>query len=139
MQLLVVKDNGVTNELVEMSQRGTGFSAEDISVARTQAEGLRLIESVIPGIAIVDPHLTHDENLEDGIEFIRVLRARHRDCIVICLTMRGSNELSVRAFAAGAHDYIDFSWPRVNLWRLLIQKLIVWRGVAERNAGSSGD
>jgi len=130
MKLAVIKDNGTTEEVVRLAQ-DAGFAADDILVARSQEEALSLLEKLIPDIAVVDPHLTpHNERLEDGIDVIRTLRGKSKECIIICFTMGSNTELGVRALQAGAQDYIDASWPRVNWCALLREKLILWRDVA---------
>ncbi|MDD4627869.1 MAG: response regulator [Candidatus Peribacteraceae bacterium] len=134
MKLAVIKDNGTTKEVVRLAQ-DAGFAAEDILVARSREEALTLLEKLIPDVAVIDPHLTpHNERLEDGIDVIRTLRGKSKECIIICFTMGSNTELGVRALQAGAQDYIDASWPRVNWCSLLRERLNMWRGVALERA-----
>lgn len=113
-----------------------GFAETEIDEAWTAEEALAKIREAIPDIAVVDPHLTEDERLEDGIEVIGRLRAVSRDCIIVCLTACGTtdNAMGIRALRAGANDFIDMSWPGVNWYQLLLEKLKIWKGVLERRA-----
>lgn len=126
--LAIIKDNGSTKHVVRCAQE-TGFAPENIHIAQSAGEALALIQRIIPDIAVVDPHLTDNERLEDGIEVIKTLRGLHRQCIIICLTMRGTPELGIRAMLAGANDHIDVSWAYINWYELLKQKLDLWKGV----------
>ena len=113
MKLAVIKDDDAIEHVVELA-REAGYAPEDILTARNRSEAMALIEQLIPDIAVVDPHLTNDEQLEDGIEVFGTLRQKSKICIIICLTGDGTISLGVRALKAGAQDHIDMSWPRVN-------------------------
>ncbi|MDD4287103.1 MAG: response regulator [Candidatus Peribacteraceae bacterium] len=126
--LAIIKDNGAATEVARIA-REAGVAPEDIFVARTKADALALIQKLIPDFAVVDPHLTEDERLEDGIEIIKTLRGLSRQCIIICLTMQGTPELGIRALLVGANDHIDVSWAYINWHELLRQKLDLWKGV----------
>jgi len=131
MKLAVIKDDDAIEHVVELA-REAGYAPEDILTARNRSEAMALIEQLIPDIAVVDPHLTNDEQLEDGIEVIGTLRQKSKICIIICLTGGGTISLGVRALKAGAQDHIDMSWPRVNWCVLLREKLKIWKAVSLR-------
>jgi len=130
LTLAIIKDDDPKN-LVRCA-REAGFAEKDMHVAQDQRSALDLIRTLIPDIAIVDPHLTENERLEDGIDVIRTLRNMRRQCIIICLTSCGTPALGARALSAGANDHIDMSWPSINWYELLREKLVLWQGVVMR-------
>lgn len=129
MKLAIIKDDDAIRYVVDLA-RDAGFAPEDTLTARNQTEAMALIERLIPDIAVVDPHLSDDERLEDGIEVIDALRQRSETCIIICLTGSGTTNLGVRALKAGAQDHVDMSWPHVNWCVLLREKLKIWKAVS---------
>jgi CheY-like chemotaxis protein len=116
LKIAIVKDNSFTESVV-WAARDLQFPPEDIRVARNKGWALTLIREAIPDIAIVDPHLTEDLRLEDGIEVIEVIRAIEaqqkaaRACYIILLTGDSpppdDNGLKDRALAAGANAYLS--------------------------------
>lgn len=128
MKLVIIKDNGMTEHVADIAKEA-GIAPEDILIARDRAEALALIAKVLPDIAVVDPHLTKNERLEDGLGVIQALRKASRTCIILCLTTRGSTDLGVRAYESGADDYIDLDRSYVNGWEDLRARLKIARGV----------
>jgi len=126
--LAIIKDNGAAQDAAHYAVEA-GFRPEDISIAQDEPSAMAFLEQCIPDIAIVDPHLTHNERLEDGIRVIAAIRARSRDCIIICLTTSGSTELGVRAYTQGANDYIDLDRSYVSGWADLRERLRIALGV----------
>lgn len=130
MELFVIKDNGMTQHVVALAQEA-GFRPEEISIAQDEQSAMELMKKKKPDIAVVDPHLTRNELNEDGIRVIAVLRQEFRDCVIICLTTRGSTKLGVRARMHGANDYIDLERSYVNGWEDLRERLKIEHGVLE--------
>jgi DNA-binding response OmpR family regulator len=135
MELFVIKDNGMTQRVVELAQEA-GFSPEEISVAQDEQSAMKLMKRKKPDIVVVDPHLTRNELNEDGVRVIAVLRQEFRDCVIICLTTRGSTKLGIRARMQGANDYIDLERSYVNGWEDLRERLKIERGILELRQSS---
>ncbi|MDD4318771.1 MAG: response regulator [Candidatus Peribacteraceae bacterium] len=131
MEILIVRDDSEGRQSIIDIALDAGFLSENIRATASEAESLAIMRSFVPDMAVVDPHLTKDERFENGLNVIRKALQFNRQCIALCVTLRGERELGVRAFQAGAKDYVDLSWPRINGWELLRQKLQVWKGVLE--------
>lgn len=137
MDILIVRDDepGLAEDI--RIAREAGFSDEQIATARDEHSALQAIRTVVPSIAVVDVHLSLHAEQEEGLRVIRDLIAYHRGCVVICVTASGSNEIGARAIGAGARDYIDLDWPRVNGYELLREKLILWKALLESRGGDA--
>lgn len=79
---------------------------EVVGEAANASEGLKLLETAHPDIAIVDIGLPD----KDGIELTRQIKSSHQDgeglqTKVLILTLRDNKEAVLAAFAAGADSY----------------------------------
>ena len=79
---------------------------EVVGEAANASEGLKLLETSHPDIAIVDIGLPD----KDGIELTRIIKSSHKNgegvpIKVLILTLRDNKEAVLAAFAAGADSY----------------------------------
>jgi DNA-binding response OmpR family regulator len=98
-RILVVEDDAQIASLLmlELGRRGyslriTGTAAEALTLARTWAPSLMLLDLGLPD--------------RDGAEMLREMRARGDELPVICLTARDQRIDRIGGLRAGADDYI---------------------------------
>jgi len=139
MELLVARDDESGREMTVKIARMVGFKPEDIFPAETEEKSLAIICTRKPLIAVIDPHLSCDDRLEDGLHVIQAAVEMNRYCLAICFTLDGSMDLGIRAIHAGACDYIDASMAYVNWVEYLKHKLHLWKEVAELRKRDRGD
>lgn len=110
----VIKDNSFTKSVV---QEAESFGFKSIRVAQTQEAAMQLIRQKTFDLLIVDPHLTKNEHVEDGIEVIAEVRRIEqerkiaRPCYILLLTATppppADGGLQERARNAGADDCLS--------------------------------
>lgn len=98
--ILVVDDDARVTRSVETVLRDEGFT---VMVATGGEEALRVVESTIPDLVLLDvwmPDL-------DGIEVLRRLRERRPGLPVVVISGHGTVDLAVKATRLGAVDFIE--------------------------------
>ncbi|MGB9593859.1 MAG: AAA family ATPase [Anaerolineae bacterium] len=101
MRILAVDDDPITLRIVSKSLSGAGY---DVFTARDGQEALAQVESVDPDLIILDVMLPGI----DGYEVLRRLKARTDAPLlpVLMLTADDTVEGKIKAFTAGAADYL---------------------------------
>ncbi len=98
VSILVVDDDPHTLRYVRETLSGTGYS---VTVTGDVAEALAVVETQPPDLVILDLVLPG----ADGIELMRNMKAVY-DVPVIFLSAYGREQVIVKAFEAGAADYV---------------------------------
>ncbi len=101
MRILAVDDDPITLKIVSKSLSGAGYT---VFTARDGQEALAQVESVRPDLIILDVMLPG----LDGYEVLRRLKARPEAPLlpVLMLTADDTVEGKIKAFTAGAADYL---------------------------------
>jgi two-component system copper resistance phosphate regulon response regulator CusR len=99
MKTLVIEDDPKTARALKTGLRGEGF---DTAIARTGEEGLALLGSEKFDLVVLDWMLPD----RDGLEILKVLRARGTRTPVLLLTARDAVDDRVLGLNAGADDYL---------------------------------
>ncbi len=100
MKILITEDDALTRKILQKSLNNSGFeiflaknAKEAISRLKTDKLDLLLLDIYMPGI--------------DGIELIHIIRNDLKNNIPIAVITRDkSEEMVVKAFEAGADDFI---------------------------------
>jgi two-component system response regulator TctD len=100
LRLLLVEDNAALAELVALGLTRSGFAVDAISLASEVDDRLRSSQyaAVVLDLGLPDG---------DGLDCLRVMRARGDRTPVIILTARGSVHDRVDGLNAGADDYLS--------------------------------
>lgn len=126
-KLLIIEDEPDLRELLSFTLSREGY---DVMEAETAETALRMLDSTLPDLAIVDWMLPG----MDGIELVKRLRRDDvtEDLPIIMLTARGEEPDKLKSFDVGIDDYITkpFS-PRELLAR--IKALLKRSGTPENN------
>ena len=101
LRVLIVEDDAVTRRLIESLLEKEGYEVRSVADG---ASGLRIAREWMPEILITDILMPG----MDGIGLIRHLREETSGGLiyVLVVTVLGSNDHLVEAFAAGADDYV---------------------------------
>jgi two-component system copper resistance phosphate regulon response regulator CusR len=99
VKTLVIEDDPKTARALKTGLRGEGF---DAAVARTGEEGLALLANEKFDLVVLDWMLPG----RDGVEVLKVLRARGSRTPVLLLTARDAVDDRVLGLNAGADDYL---------------------------------
>ncbi|MBC7260106.1 MAG: response regulator [Chloroflexi bacterium] len=101
MRILAVDDDPITLKIVSKTLAGAGY---DVFTARDGQEALAQVESVRPDLIILDVMLPG----MDGYEVLRRLKSRTDAPLlpVLMLTADDTVEGKIKAFTAGAADYL---------------------------------
>lgn len=100
MRVAIVDDHGVVREGVARLLSEAGF--EVVGQAGTGREGLRLIRSLRPAVAVVDAALPE----LSGLALCRRVRGRYPETAVVILSMFDDPEWRAEAARAGAAAYV---------------------------------
>ena len=98
-RILVVDDDESLRRVMQMQLEEAGY---EVSVACHGADGLNLIEDIMPALVITDLKMPGIS----GLDLLRKLRADHPETTVIMITAFGTVSTAVEAMKAGAYDYI---------------------------------
>ena len=101
IKILVVDDEPDILEILTVNLENEGY---DIFTAKNGKKALKIADTVLPGIIILDLMMP----ILDGIETCQRLRLdkRFKDSVIIFLTARGEDYSHIAAYEAGADDYI---------------------------------
>lgn len=100
MRVVIVDDHGVVREGVARLLVEAGF--EVVGQAGTGREGLRLVRSLRPAVAVVDAALPE----LSGLALCRRVRGRYPETAVVILSMFDDPEWRAEAARAGAAAYV---------------------------------
>jgi DNA-binding NtrC family response regulator len=98
-RLLIVEDESTLRESLKRVFMREGYEAE---AAGSTEDGLELFEEGTFDLIITDIILPG----KDGIEFLKAVKGRDPDQLVIVMTAYASLETAIGALRAGAYDYI---------------------------------
>jgi DNA-binding response OmpR family regulator len=99
LKLLLVEDNARLSQALVEALHVQGFT---VDVAGTAAEAVRVWQSVVYDVAILDLMLPDGS----GLDALAQMRARGRTTPVLILTALGAIEHRVRGLDGGADDYL---------------------------------
>ena len=97
--LLLVDDDDPLRGRLSRAMEKKGFEVKE---AKTVADSLKIISNLAPKFAVIDLRL-EDGN---GLDIIKELAKKKKDCRIVMLTGYGNLPTAVAAVKAGAIDYI---------------------------------
>ncbi len=97
--LLILDDDDPLRGRLSRAMEKKGFTVKE---AKTVSEGLEIVKKSAPGFALVDLRL-EDGN---GLDVVKELSTKKRDCRIVMLTGYGNLPTAVAAVKAGAIDYM---------------------------------
>jgi two-component system KDP operon response regulator KdpE len=97
--ILVIEDDPPIRRLLRTSLAANGF---DVSEAATGQDGIAAIEANKPDLVVLDLGLPD----MDGLDIIRMLRAKGNKTPIVVLSSRGQEHSKVEALDLGADDYV---------------------------------
>jgi DNA-binding NarL/FixJ family response regulator len=138
-KLLIVDDLPQQREKVKGAAKEAGFKEREIVCATSVAEGETKLRTETFEVAVVDLDFKfwepRSDEAADGLQFIQLIRRYQPECRIVALTTERDTDDGIRAMIAGAHDFVCSKWAYINWEELLVQKLRMWRGVAEQMVG----
>lgn len=100
MRILITEDDTLTRKILQKSIQKTGF---DVITAKNAKEAVSKLKDNKFDIILIDIYMPGI----DGIDLIRIIRNEMKSNIPIAvLTRDKSEEMVVKAFEAGADDFI---------------------------------
>lgn len=120
--ILVVDDCSVDRRLVGGLLRCV--PEWQVSFADNGQQALQKLEKQLPDVIVTDLQMP----LVDGLELVRIVKARYPDLPVVLITAKESNENAVAALRAGAANYT----PKSQLARDLVANLKHVLGISDR-------
>jgi len=129
-KLLVVDDDEARLKKIVRVAESVQFKTDNIQIAVGLADAIELIDGtdLRYDFAIIDLILTAWPEKE-GLDVIKLLRAKFPNCKIIALTAHGGTALGIEAMSAGADDFISTQWEQINWYSLLQHRLQLWRGL----------
>jgi DNA-binding NtrC family response regulator len=115
-RILVVDDHPRARESIAATLRHCGHEVEGRGSA---IEALADLEQTAPDLVVTDLQMPG----MDGLEFIRRLVRRRRDCRVVMITAHASVATAVEAMRCGAFDYIEKPFDPEALERVVVRAL----------------
>lgn len=98
-RVLLIDDDRAVRTLVERGLTDAGFQVHS---APTAEDGLGVIESFNPQVALIDIYLPE----MNGLELFQKLRALDRKLPIIFITADATSETTIEAMRLGAFDYV---------------------------------
>lgn len=98
-RVLLIDDDRAVRTLVERGLSDSGF---EVRSAPTAEDGLSIIESYNPHVALIDIYLPE----MNGLELFKKLRALDRKLPIIFITADATSETTIEAMRLGAFDYL---------------------------------
>ena len=124
--VLVVDDDAVSRHVLVQALAAAGFAHVAVG---SGTEALAVIDRVRPSIVLLDLVMP----APDGYQVLRILRARDetRDLPIVALTALDAHDEIVRAFEAGADDFVKKPFRAVELVARLRGQLRLRRAMEE--------
>ena len=92
----------------------------EVYTAGTGKEGLQVADDVAPDVVLLDLRLPDI----DGLEVLKVLKARHPEAAVIIITGFGQIRSAVEAIKSGATDYFEKPFEHLDKLRLAVTRTL---------------
>ena len=99
MKILVAEDDSLTRKVLQKTLHKAGFN---VILAKNAKEAIAGFEQSKPEIILIDIYMPG----MDGIKLIRLIRDLNINIPVAVITRDKSEEMVVKAFEAGADDFI---------------------------------
>ena len=99
MRILVVEDNAVLANGLAAVLKGSGYA---VDIVGDGASAIAVLATERFDLVILDLNLPE----YDGLEVLRVMRARQHDASVLILSARGASDDRVKGLNLGADDYM---------------------------------
>lgn len=115
-RILVVDDHPRARESIAATLRHAGH---EVDCRGSAIEALGDIDQTAPDLVVTDLQMPG----MDGLEFIRRLVRRRRDCRVVMVTAHASVSTAVEAMRCGAFDYIEKPFDPESLERIVARAL----------------
>ncbi|CAP54758.1 putative response regulator protein [Gluconacetobacter diazotrophicus PA1 5] len=108
MRVLLVENDGGTAHGTSSALRAIGYALDHVATGHEAVEMLRRYDYDLALLEMVLPDI-------DGYEVLRATRAARRETPIVALSSLGGPQAKVRAFSAGADDYITKPYDRREL------------------------
>ncbi|MDK1031733.1 MAG: response regulator, partial [Planctomycetia bacterium] len=124
-KLLITDDEPVKRTVMQEELTAAGY---EVDVAASPLEAEPLLAAKTFDVIITDLRMPG----QDGISFLRALKARRPEQAVIVMTAYGTVETAVEAMKLGAFDYIQKPFSTEELM-LKLDRLLHYQNLAEEN------
>lgn len=124
-KLLITDDEPVKRTVMQEELTAAGY---EVDVAASPLEAEPLLAAKTFDVIITDLRMPG----QDGISFLRALKARRPEQAVIVMTAYGTVETAVEAMKLGAFDYIQKPFSTEELM-LKLDRLLHYQSLAEEN------
>uniref|UniRef100_A0A831U6L9 Sigma-54-dependent Fis family transcriptional regulator n=1 Tax=Geobacter metallireducens TaxID=28232 RepID=A0A831U6L9_GEOME len=124
-KILIVDDDVSLRRVLEYNLQEEGY---EVLTAGSGEEGLRLFEEAGPTLVVTDLKMPG----MGGFQFLREVKERSPDTVVIVITAFGAVEGAVEAMKAGAYDFITKPFNREAL-KLTVRKALDMQGLSREN------
>ncbi|MBN2611962.1 MAG: response regulator transcription factor [Bacteroidales bacterium] len=109
MKVLVTEDDDITRKILHKSIQNAGF---DVVTVKDAQEAIKILEKNGIDVVIIDIYMPGI----DGIELIRIIRNELKNNLPIAVLSREKSEhMVVKAFEAGADDFVTKPFEATNL------------------------
>jgi two-component system, cell cycle response regulator CtrA len=99
MRVLLVENDGGTAHGTSSALRAIGYALDHVATGHEAVEMLRRYDYDLALLEMVLPDI-------DGYEVLRATRAARRDTPIVALSSLGGPQAKLKAFSAGADDYV---------------------------------
>lgn len=130
-KILVVDDNRNIRDIFNFA-----FDEYNIVTAKSAEEALSILKKPHDIDLIVLDVMLPDEN---GLELLRELKEKNKDCKVVIMTGYSTKDIAIEALRREADEYIEKPFDVEATKEIFARLLRDKRKVEERNAGEGGD
>jgi two-component system, chemotaxis family, chemotaxis protein CheY len=100
LNVLIVDDSIIVRKMLTLEMQRLGYYV--VGQAGSGQQAIELYDEFVPDLVTMDITMS----VMNGIEAVKVIKAKHKDAVIVMITSHGEEKMVMEAIMSGAKGYI---------------------------------